>query len=318
MKDHLAGLYDDAGIFLTRDAVASGLHQVTLTRLVRRGEIQRVRHGAYANATAWEAASDAVRHLLRARAAFRSALTPVAISHVSSLVSHTSGHWDLPLEEVDLTHLDGTSARRVAGVRQHHGWSIGVVEPWNGLLRTNAARAALEAATLLDFEHSLVVINSLLHEGATTKEQLRHQLVDMYQWPGTLGHELLLQECDGRIETVGETRTYCALRGSGLPRPIPQYEVRGAGGDVLARLDFALPQLRVWVEFDGMVKYEKLLRAGERSSDVVLRERNRERQVEAITGWVCVRVCWSDLARPAYIVEMIRQAAATAAARRLA
>lgn len=185
-------------------------------------------------------------------------------------------------------------------------------------MRTTPARAALEAAILLDFERSLIIINSLLHEGKTTLELLRHELVDMYQWPGTLGHELLLAECDGRIESVGETRTYCAIRGRGLPSPVPQFEVLGPSAVVLARLDFALPELKVWVEFDGRVKYEKLLGPSDRASDVVLRERDRERQVEAVTGWVCVRVSWSDLAYPERIVARIREASALAATRRTA
>ena len=97
--------------------------------------------------------------------------------------------------------------------------------------------------------------------------------------------------------------------------------VAGAAGDdrvVIARLDFALPELKVWLEFDGRVKYEKLLGPGDRASDVVLRERNRERQVEAITGWVCVRVSWADLADPARLVARIYEAAARAASRRTA
>ena len=87
---------------------------------------------------------------------------------------------------------------------------------------------------------------------------------------------------------------------------------------MIARLDFAIPELKVWLEFDGMVKYEKLLRPGERTADVVVRERNRERQVESMTGWVCVRIDWSDLAHPEQIVVRIREAAARASARRSA
>ena len=233
----------------------------------------------------------------------------MALSHISSLLTHTDGWWDLPLNEVHLTRLDGKIGRREAGVAQHKaGRPQACVEPHEGMLRTAVARAALEAATLVDLEHSLAFTNSLLHEGKVTVEQLQHQLVDMYQYPGTCHHELLLAECDPRIETVGETRTCYALRGSGLPRPIPQLEILTASGLLAGRLDFALPALKVWMEFDGMVKYEKLLNPGEKASEVVLRERNRERQIEAITGWVCVRLCWADLADPARIIARILEA----------
>lgn len=312
-------LYDEGGIFLARDAAAIGVDHMGLARLLRQGVIHRVRHGAYTDVQTWESSSDSDRHLLVARAAFRTARTPVALSHISSVVSHTEGHWGLPLAEVDLSRLDRKAGRREAGVRQHRAQHRATyLEPWRGLQRTNAARAAWETAMLVDFERSLIVINSLLHEGKTTVELLQHELVDVYQWPGTLSHELLLAECDPRIETVGETRTYYALRGRGLPTPVPQFEVIGPSGVVIARLDFALPELKVWLEFDGRVKYEKLLGPGDRASDVVLRERNRERQVEAITGWVCVRVSWADLADPARLVARIYEAAARAASRRTA
>lgn len=319
MGTSIEHLYDEGGIFLARDASAIGVDRMGLARLRRQGVIHRVRHGAYTSAQLWREASPSSRHLLTARAAFRSARVPVVLSHVSSVVSHTDGHWGLPLDEVDLSRTDRLAGRREAGVRQHRAHHAATyVEPWGDLLRTTAARAAWETAVLVDFERALIVINSLLHEGKTTVELLEHELVDLYQWPGTLGHELLLAECDPRIESVGETRTYCALRGRGLPTLIPQFEVVGPGGNVIARLDFALPELKVWLEFDGMVKYEKLLRPGERPSDVVLRERNRERQVESLTGWVCVRLDWSDLAYPEQIVMRIREAAARASSRRSA
>jgi hypothetical protein len=319
MNTSIEHLYDEGGIFLASDAVAIGLDHMGLARLRRQGVIHRVRHGAYTSAQVWQNSSDPGRHLLSARASFRTARTAVVLSHISSVVSHTEGHWGLPLGEVDLSRLDRKAGRREAGVRQHRAQRPATyVEPWRGLLRTNATRAAWETAMVVDFERSLIVINSLLHEGKTTLELLRHELVDVYQWPGTLGHELLLAECDPRIETVGETRTYCAMRGRGLPAPIPQFEVIGPSGVVIARLDFALPELKVWLEFDGMIKYEKLLEPGDRASDVVLRERNRERQVEAITGWVCVRVSWSDLADPERLVARIYEAAAQAASRRIA
>ncbi|HEY3530860.1 MAG TPA: hypothetical protein VGK78_17080 [Nocardioides sp.] len=90
---------------------------------------------------------------------------------------------------------------------------------------------------------------------------------------------------------------------------MPQFEVRD-GGRVIARLDFAWPELGVWVEVDGRVKYDELRRAGESPVDVLMREKRREETVRALTGWECIRVTWSDLAHPERIVARIRAAAA--------
>ena len=318
--DDLSWLCNEHGIFLTRDAIAAGFTPRAFHRMVRRGSAQRIRHGAYTTPERWESSGPGERHLLTARAAFLTAKTDVALSHISSVLTHTPGWWDLPLGEVDLMRLDGHPAgRREAGVRQHSpSRTLVDVEPFEGLLRTRAAQAVLELAMVVDLERTLVVANSMLHEGRVTVQELQAQAVEMTSVPGTRSHEVLLMECDPRIESVGETRTLFALRGSGLPRPIPQYPVADVTGHVFAYLDFVLPQLGVWLEFDGRVKYQGLLRPGETASDVVLRERNRERKVEAITGRMCVRVTWADLNDPARLQASIRQAAALAAARRAA
>ena len=62
------------------------------------------------------------------------------------------------------------------------------------------------------------------------------------------------------------------------------------------------------MEFDGRVKYEALLRPGERASDVVFREKRREERICRLTGWRCIRIAWADLDRPASTATMIRDA----------
>ena len=47
--------------------------------------------------------------------------------------------------------------------------------------------------------------------------------------------------------------------------PEPQYEIKDDRGVVIGRVDFAWPELGVFLEFDGKVKYEKLLKPGERA-----------------------------------------------------
>jgi hypothetical protein len=128
----------------------------------------------------------------------------------------------------------------------------------------------------------------------------------MEQWPDSRVVELVLRLADGRIESVGESRTLWACFHEGLPMPVPQYVVRDRRGCEVARVDFAWPELGTFLEFDGRIKYEALLRPGERASDVVLRERDRERLICETTGWVCIRVTWAELADPARLAARIR------------
>jgi hypothetical protein len=253
------------------------------------------------------------RHLLLARAAYRFADTPVALSHVSSLARLGTDWWDLPLHVAHLTRLDGRAGRRMPHVRQHRGRVLpGDVEFDDDLAYMSATRTALEMTTIVDVEHSLAIVNDLLHRRLTTKERLQHRYVDMEQWPHTLSTELVLRLCDGRIESIGESRSLHLFFAMGLPGPIPQFEVYDANGRLVARVDFAWPSLGVFVEFDGRVKYERFLRKGETPADAVLRERGRERAVRRVTSWECERLTWYDLEHPEQARSRLWQAFETA------
>ena len=105
-------------------------------------------------------------------------------------------------------------------------------------------------------------------------------------WPNSLTTDLVLRLADERFESVAEARFFYLCFRWSVPMPQPQYVVEDRAGLSVARLDFAWPARKRWVEVDGRVKYEKLLREGERASDVVLREKRR--------------------AQPAYIEERVR------------
>jgi hypothetical protein len=87
---------------------------------------------------------------------------------------------------------------------------------------------------------------------------------------------------------------------------VPQFPVWD-GGVIIAWLDMAWPELKVWLEFDGAVKYRNPWRADEGAADVVLREKQREDLIRRITGWRCIRVTWADLFHPALLAEKIRR-----------
>ena len=174
---------------------------------------------------------------------------------------------------------------------------------------SSGTRAALEITTIASTEASLVAVNSLLHDGQTTLAELR----DRYErtvrsWPHTLRTRLVLSLATPLLESPGESRLSYWMWRHGVPGPTAQYEVRDSAGHMYARLDFAWPERGVWVEFDGRAKYETLARPGESAADVVLREKAREDMVRELTGWICVRVTWADLADPARLMQRLEQA----------
>jgi hypothetical protein len=300
MDDFLRAIVAKHRVFLYREAIEAGYNDKTLRALVRAGEWHKVRHGSFTFADVWATADAAERHRIFARAVLRTAKTPAVLSHTSSIVEQTDTFWDLDLSEAHISRKDGRTGRRAAGVRQHQGRLIeGDIVKVNGVEVTSATRAALEVSTVTDTERSLVVVNGLLHEKKTTMEALVQRYeASIERWPMTLKTDLVLRLADGRIESVGETRIFHLFWRQGVPRPEPQYDIYDEHGTWIARVDFAWPDCKVFVEFDGKSKYQKLLKPGEDPGEVVFREKKREDLIRRVTGWTCIRLTWADLYAP--------------------
>jgi hypothetical protein len=294
------------GVFMTHEAISEGLDAKAIRARVRSGEWHRVRHGAYCAGETWAALDHEGRRLLVARAAVRSAKSHVLASHTTAVDIFGTPVWDLP----DLTHLtrtDGRAGRREAGIVQHRG--LVTVEDMtirHGWQLTSGTRTALDITTIADTERSLVVVNGLIHADETSGPLMDRRLATMTNWPDTLRSELVLRLADGRCESAGESRTMFLCWREGLPAPVPQYEIRDTYGRAVARVDFAWPELGVFLEFDGKVKYLKFLKEGESPSDAVVREKRREELVCGLTGWRCVRIVWADLNAPRRTAQRIR------------
>ena len=80
---------------------------------------------------------------------------------------------------------------------------------------------------------------------------------------------------DAGAESVGESRSRVLLARARLPPPVLQWEVPDPRTRI-GRTDFAWPELRTVGEFDGRVKYGRLLRPGQEPGDVVFAEKRRE------------------------------------------
>ncbi len=105
-------------------------------------------------------------------------------------------------------------------------------------------------------------------------------------------------------ESPPESRLRLQLVLAGL-EPVPQYEVRDAGGRFLGRVDLAFPAARVAVEYDGRAVHER--------EDVFARDRQRQ-NLFVRAGWVVLRYSAADL-RAGALWGIASQVAAAVAAR---
>jgi hypothetical protein len=296
----------EGAVWLRRDALADGYADPQIARLVRSGEWHRIRRGAFVSGELWNTLTPEDRHRLLARAVLRTAHPNSVLSHTSAAVEWGAQTWGVDLERVHLTRTDGKAGRRDAGLTPHRGI---LREPdvavYNGVRVTSPARSVAETCTVASVEASLTVANSLLHDRRFTLEEFQRETEATKCWPNSLTTELVLRLADPRIESVAESRAWHLFWREHIPRPVPQVEVFDESGHLVGRVDFAWPALKAFAEVDGRIKYLTMRRPGEGLEEFLLREKRREELICQLTGWVCIRITWEDLARPRLLAARI-------------
>ncbi len=281
------------GVFSTAEALDAGLDSYELTRLVRRGMCERLRRGWYVDAADYRAADDAGRHLLRARAVSAAISTPHVLSHSSAAAAHGLPLHEISLDEVHLTHPLSARATRHEARVWHHCGDLEALEVMtvDGLGVTALARTAFDVARTSDPAGALVVADAALARGATP-EDYRAVLEHRADWPGSVKASHVLTRADGRSESVGESLSRLAFIRAGFAPDVLQPDVRTDRGEY--RTDFGWVERGVLGEFDGKIKYGRLLANGETATDVLVQERERELAIER-AGWVVVRFTWAEI-----------------------
>lgn len=285
-----------AGVFTRGDALAAGLDDRTLQRLQRERLLHRVRHGSYVPAEVWGNAGPSGRHLLVARAVSRSLEDRAALSHTTAALALGLPVWGADLSRVHVTRLDD-GAGRVERDLVHHVGQLPLhdVHPYDGMLVTGTARTVLEHARVSSLQSGLVTADAALHRRDVSTEELEELQRSLRSWPRGRKVDLVVRMADGGSESVGESRARYLFWRHGIPRPVLQHEVRDRHGGLVAVTDFGWLDDGVLGEFDGRVKYGRLLPPGESPGDAVFREKVREDMIRELTGFRVVRLTWGDL-----------------------
>jgi very-short-patch-repair endonuclease len=132
-----------------------------------------------------------------------------------------------------------------------------------------------------------------------TIEDLRDEVRVMGDVAGRRLTQALRDAREGS-ESPEETRLRLVITRNGLPEPELNWDLRDAGGRLIARLDLAYPSLRVGVEYDGRVH----------ADDHRQFEADADRwSAIARAGWTHVRVLRHHMrGRPPRAVDMVREA----------
>jgi len=295
-------------VILRRELLADGFTDPQIQSLVRSGELHRVRHGSYVNGALWRSLDARDQYRVLVRAVLKRAHPSAVATHVSAAVEHNAPVWNIPLDEVHVTRTDGKAGRREAGICHHRGQIVeDEVRLVNGIRVVAPVRCAVEVTTMAAVEPALVTVNGMLHAGLFTVEEFSNQVTAMKHWPQTLATTIVQRLADPRVQSVAESRTAFLCWDQHLPRPELQVPVADEFGHTFAFADFAWIDHGVFLEFDGRLKYLIHRREGETLEEYVLREKRREERICLLTGWICIRITWADLATPERTAARIRR-----------
>lgn len=157
------------------------------------------------------------------------------------------------------------------------------------------------------FEQAVVVAHGALAARPADRAALLTAQERSSRWPGGPAAGRVVDFADGRSGSVGESRSRVVLARAGLPPPVLQWEVRSGDGRFVGRVDFGWEELRTVGEFDGRVKYGRLLRPGHTAGEAVFEEKVREADLRAERLPV-VRWIWDDLDRFGGVAARLRRA----------
>ncbi len=304
------------GVVMRSQALAAGYTEAEIDRRRRQKLWVPIRRGAYVERAVYAAMTREQLHVALVHAAVRSLEKPAVVSHVSAAVLRGLPSWGLDLSLVHVTRGDLHSPRIEGGVHHHAGeLRNDDVEQIDGIWVTSPARTAIDTARVTEFEAAVVVTDALLHRGLVDRGTILDRLESMRDWPGTCNAGRVAEFADGRSESVGESRTRVAFELVGLPRPDLQRLITTPDGTIVGRSDFLFDGLWTIGEFDGRVKYGRLLKPGEAPGDVVWREKQREDRIRDL-GYEVGRIIWSDLSDRPAVAARFRAAFARARRRR--
>lgn len=296
-------------LYRTPALTSAGYTYDEIRRMLRIDRLRAVRRGTYF-AGVWP--NDAQeRHRLMVRAAVPEFARGAVISHISAAALHGLPTWSIALNRVHVTRRRPNGGRRSAGVHVHVAMlADDDLTCLDGITVTSVVRTVIDIARTSGFEQGVVVADAALNRGLVDPHSLTRAVADVIGRRGAPGARRTVRFADGRSESVGESRSRVAIAAAGLPVPIPQWEVMDRDGQVLGRSDFGWPDHGVVGEFDGRVKYGRLLRRGESAADAVSREKLREDALRERVRTV-VRWGWVDLDDFRPTADRIRRALGT-------
>jgi hypothetical protein len=279
MHAELARLFDQQGGVATSGQILMYLKRRAFERELNSGSMERLWQGIYCHG---EATDD-----LRLRGLDLACGTPVAVC-----LGTAAALYGFDTEEPNDLHVLNPARgqlRSVDGLVVHRrdGAPLTVV---TGRPATAPAWTAVEVARGLRRPRALATLDAALRSRTCTAAGLWRAALEQSGRRGIVAVRDLIPLADGRAESPMESEARLAMLDGGLPVPELQYEIVDGNGE-LRRLDFAWPDCRVAVEYDGMHWHS--------GADAMRRDRRRYTALQDI-GWMVIPIVFEDVRYRSY------------------
>ncbi|MCE3554895.1 hypothetical protein LWC33_26000 [Pseudonocardia sp. RS11V-5] len=307
---------DPHGLRTRRSLLDAGSTAAEIRRMRSSGTLALVRRGASTDPADDRLETPEARHALLVQATLPLLAKGSVISHASAAVLHGLRLWAVRLDQVHVTR-DATSGGRTSRRLHLHTARLHddeVVEV-DGVAVTSLARTAVDLARTLPYEQAVVAVDSALDlRRARTPGRAPLTRVDWDDaigratgWPGGPAARRVGRFAADGAESAGESRSRIAIVAAGLPPPVLQLVVPRVAHGADGRVDFAWREQRVVGEFDGRVKYGRLLAPGQEAGDAVFAEKVREEAIRA-ASWTVLRWTWGELREFGPVAARLRRA----------
>ena len=284
---------------------AVGMTPNDIRARLRAGDLRRIRRGAYCDEL--EHLSEVAKHIQLIHASVHGTEETNVVSHASAAVLHglpvPNGH----LGKVWMTrrssgHGDGGTFLVVRA----SPLSRSEVTELDGVKVTTLARTAADMARTASREWGLIACDAALRQGLS-RDELAIALECHPRLRGIVRARTVVELADARSESPAESISRANIAYSGLPAPHLQFEIHDSNGELVARTDFAWPELQLVGEVDGAVKYGELLKPGQSMIAAIMAEKRREESIRQQGFWV-VRWDWSIASDHRKLSALIRGA----------
>jgi hypothetical protein len=120
-----------------------------------------------------------------------------------------------------------------------------------GLSRTGPVRTALDLVRRRPVDDGIVLLDELVVAGPADLADVRAAAAKLPRCRGSAVAREVTRLADGLAESPQETRLRLLLLRAGFPPPVAQFRAFDGAG-LIGRVDFAYPEFKIAIEYDGL------------------------------------------------------------------